>query len=151
LIQKGEFKVLFDRPLFIAPEFNLQFNADLDPHNTIAVSANVVIYSRVVAVAIPIKASYYYNFLDKKNTPFVRLESGYSFFLTSGLFYGAGIGYRYGKLRGSIGYNNQLKKDSILKENEFITGRLGSVNLVFEYLFRKPDKRRKALRRKRRN
>ncbi len=140
LFQEGEFKVLFDGPLFIAPQFNGQFNVDLNAHHTIAASTNIVVYSRVIAIAIPFNISYYYNLIDKKNSPFFKLDVGYSFFLTSGALYGAAVGYRYGKLRGSINFSNQLKKESILEENKFITGRLSSVSLNFEYLFRRRTK-----------
>lgn len=140
LFQDGEFKVLFDGPLFIAPEFNGQFNIDFNKHHSVAASANVVVYSRVIALAIPINLSYYYNFLARKNTPFFKIDAGYSFFLTSGALYGIGAGYRYGKIRGSFTYSNQLKKESILEENEFLTGRLSSVSINFEYLIRRKKK-----------
>ena len=140
LFQEGEFKVLFDGPLFIGPQFNGQFNIDLNEHHSIAASANVVVYSRVIALAIPINLSYYYNILDNKNTPFFKLDAGYSFFLTSGALYGIGLGYRYGKIRGSLNYTNQLKRESILEDNEFLTGRLSSMSLNLEYLIKKKKK-----------
>ncbi|MEL6560004.1 MAG: hypothetical protein AAFQ94_17575 [Bacteroidota bacterium] len=140
LFQEGEFKVLYDGPLFIGPQFNGQFNIDLNKHHTLATSVNVVVYSRVIALAIPINLSYYYNFLSSKNSPFIKLDAGYSFFLTSGALYGVGLGYRYGKFRGSVNYTNQLKGESILENNEFITGRLSSMSLNLEYLIRRKTK-----------
>lgn len=140
LFQEGEFKVLYDGPLFIGPQFNGQFNIDLNKHHTLATSVNVVVYSRVIALAIPFNLSYYYNFLSARNTPFLKLDAGYSFFLTSGALYGIGIGYRYGKFRGTVNYTNQLKNESILEDNEFITGRLSSMSINIEYLIRRKTK-----------
>ncbi|MEL7223114.1 MAG: hypothetical protein AAGJ93_17450, partial [Bacteroidota bacterium] len=122
--QEGEFEVLLDGPLFIGPELGVQFNLDFDRHHTAAISWNAVVYSRVVALALPINLSYFYHFLDNKNSPFIRVDGGYSFFLTSGAMYGFGAGYRLGRLRASFAYNNQLKNKSILEQNEFRTGRL---------------------------
>lgn len=136
-MQDGEMGVLFERPLFIAPEFNLQFNADLNQHHSLAISANLIVYSRVIAAAFPFNLSYFYNFSTKKNSFFLKADAGYSFFLTNGALYALGAGYRYGKLRGSLTYSNQLKNNSILSENEFITGRLSSISINFEYLLRK--------------
>ena len=147
LFQEGEFDVLLRRPLFIGPEFGAQFNIDFDKRHTAAISWNAVIYARVVAIALPINLTYYYHFLNKKNSPFIRLDGGYSFFLTSGAMYGVGLGYRLGRIKTSFAYNNQLKKDSILEQNEFITGRLGSINFILEYKFRRKDEKIKKRRR----
>ena len=146
--QEGEFGVLLDGPLFIGPELGAQFNLDFDLHHTAAISWNAVVYSRVVAIALPVNLSYFYHFLRHKNSPFIRVDGGYSFFLTSGAMYGFGVGYRLGRLRSSIAYNNQLKNKSILDQNEFRTGRLGSVNLIFEYKFKRKDSKLKKRRRK---
>jgi len=149
LFQQGEFNVLLDNPLFIGPQFNGQFNLELDKHHTFAASADIVIYSRVIAVAVPIGIKYYYDIIDHNNTPFVGLEGGYSFFLTSGPLYGVSLGYRLGKLRASFAYKNQLRRRSILEGSEFITGRLGSLSFNFEYLFRRTDKKHTSRRRRR--
>ena len=145
--QEGEFDVLLDGPLFIGPELGAQFNFEFNNHHTVGISWNAVVYSRVVAIALPINVTYYYHFLDHKNSPFVRLDGGYSFFLTQGAMYGFGLGYRLGRIKTSFAYNNQLKKDSILEQNEFITGRLGSINFILEYKFRRKDEKIKKRRR----
>ena len=143
LFQENEFNVLLDGPLFIGPELGAQFNMDFDLHHTAAISWNAVVYSRVVAIALPVNLSYFYHFLNHKNSPFIRLDAGYSFFLTSGAMYGFGAGYRLGRLRTSFAYNNQLKNKSILEQNEFRTGRLGSVNLILEYKFKRKESKLK--------
>ncbi len=147
--QEKEFKVIFNESLLLSPEFNVKFNLDLDPHHSVSASVNVAVYRRAITVAIPIILSYSYDIIDQKNTPFLRADLGYSFFLTNGAFYGVGFGYKYGLLRGSLAYGNQLKRASILENNLFRTGRLAAIRFSIEYMFQRNRKGNNTFRRKR--
>ena len=126
-----------------SPELYGQFNIDLDKRNTIALATNIVYYQRIISLALPITLKYDFRCFDKKNSPFIRLEGGYSLFLTNGLFYGMGVGYEFGDFKTSFAYNNQFKNRSILEDNDFVAARIASMSLKFEYAFRKNRRRRR--------
>ncbi|CAN0533728.1 unnamed protein product, partial [Scytosiphon promiscuus] len=114
----------------------------LDDRNTLALAANIVYYQRIISVALPVSIRYDFNFTKKEKCPFIRLEGGYSFFLTNGAFYGMGAGYQFGKVKTSITYNNQFRNNSILEDNEFIAARIASLSFKLEYAFRNNKRNR---------
>lgn len=141
-LTEGELNRMWMPKFYPSPELVGQFNIDLDRRNTLALAANIVYYQRIISVALPVSVRYDFRFLERKNTPFIRLDGGYSFFLTNGAYYGLGLGYQFGDLRTSFAYNNQFKTRSILDDNEFISARIASMSLKIEYSFRKNRRRR---------
>ena len=138
---EGELTRMWAPRFYPSPELFGQFNIDLDKRNTLALTSNIVFYQRILGFALPITLKYDFRCFDQKNTPFIRLEGGYSFFLTNGLFYGMGVGYQFNNFKASFAYNNQFKNRSILENNDFVAARIASMSLKFEYAFRKNRRR----------
>ena len=129
--------------LYPSPELSGQFSFCLDERNTLGFAANIVYYQRTYSLALPISVRYDFNFTKKEKCPFIRLDGGYSFFLTSGAYYGMGLGYKLGKVKASFNYNNQFRNNSILEENEFIAARIASMSFRLEYAFRNNKRNRR--------
>ena len=141
ILPEGEFERMMSPKLYPSPELNLQYNIQLTKKHTVGFTSNILYYQRIIALALPIGLRYDYSFLEKPNTPFIRLDAGYSFFLTNGAHFGIGAGYSLGNLRSSITYNNQFKNNSILEDNEFVAAKVASLGVKLEYTFRKKKRR----------
>ncbi len=136
-LAENELTRMWTPKFYPSPELGGKFNIELNKKSTVAITANIVYYQRVISLVLPVTLRYDFNFLERKNTPFFRLEAGYSFFLTNGLYYGIGIGQRLGDFKVSFTYNNQYRNESILEENKFIAARIAAMSLKFEYAFRR--------------
>ncbi|MBT34074.1 MAG: hypothetical protein CMO01_30795 [Thalassobius sp.] len=145
-IAEGEFNRMWGESLYPSPEVSGQFNFCLNERNIVAIAADIVYYQRIISLAMPISVRYDFNFTKKEKCPFIRLNGGYSFFLTNGGFYGMGLGYRLGKVKTSLTYNNQFKNNSILEDNEFIAARIASLSFKLEYAFINNKRNRKTRR-----
>ncbi len=136
-LTEGELERMWSPKFYPSPELSGQINVDFGLRHTLALAADIVYYQRIFSLALPIHLRYDYKFSKNKNSPFIRLDGGYSFFLTSGAYYGLGIGYRLGKLKASLAYNNQFRNNSILEDNDFIAARISSLSFKLEFAFRK--------------
>ncbi|MEM9339403.1 MAG: hypothetical protein AAGA66_11790 [Bacteroidota bacterium] len=134
---EGELTRMWTPKFYPSPELVGQFNIDLDKKNTVAVAANIIYYQRTITLALPVTIRYDFRFTERKNSPFLRLDAGYSFFLTNGACYGFGLGQQLGDFKASLVYTNQFQNKSILEDNQFIAARIASMSLKFEYAFRK--------------
>lgn len=134
---EGELERMWSPKLYPSPELSGQINVDFGLRHTLALAADVVYYQRIYSLSLPVHLRYDYKFFKDKNSPFIRLDGGYSFFLTSGAYYGLGLGYRLGKLKTSLAYNNQFRNNSILEDNDFIAARIASLSVKLEFAFRK--------------
>lgn len=134
---EGELERMWSPEFYPSPELSGQINVDFGLRHTLALAADIVYYQRIYSLALPIHLRYDYKFSANKNSLFLRLDGGYSFFLTSGAYYGLGLGYRLGKLKTSFAYNNQFRNNSILEDNDFIAARISSLSLKLEFAFRK--------------
>lgn len=135
IFAEGELTRMWEPTLYPSPEVSFFYNIENERH-TVAAGLNVVYYQRILAVAIPLLVRYDYEFLDYKYTPFFRVDAGYSLFLTTGAYYDFGLGYKLGKtIKTAVTYNNQMKNNAILEDNEFVSGRVASMSFRFELTF----------------
>ena len=137
IFTEGEIERMWGPELLLSPEVSGKFNFDFGSQNTLAITANIILYRRIYAVSLPITARYDFNFTKKEKCPFIRIEGGYSLFLTSGAYYGMGMGYQFGKFKASMTYGNQFRNKSILEDNEFLAARIAAMSIKLEYAFRK--------------
>lgn len=137
ILTEGELERMWGPELILSPEVSGKFNFDFGNQNTLAITANVILYRRIYAVSLPITARYDFNFTKKEKCPFIRIEGGYSLFLTSGAFYGMGTGYQFGKFKASVNYGNQFRNKSILEDNDFIAARIAAMSIKLEYAFKR--------------